>query len=169
MLIKKLYHSEFQKRNVGDLIFGFPSRKFEIPTSCYNVTNRSKLKSKALCLSISGLLSYQVLWKSVKLFSKWWTSFNTQNDVVEYLLLFFFSGTLIIWMRKLCVFLVSRTWRIHTEKSEIRAARDNTLVLLYAKNFFTERAVCKRRMVGEENSPWVILMFVWPFTINTII
>jgi len=35
--------------------------------------------------------------------------------------------------------------------SEISAAHDKILLLLYAKNF-TEGAVCKRRMVGEENS-----------------
>ena len=36
--------------------------------------------------------------------------------------------------------------------NEICAAHDKTLSLLYAKNFFTERVICKRRMVGEENS-----------------
>jgi hypothetical protein len=39
---------------------------------------------------------------------------------------------------------------------EIRVAHDKTLVLLYAKNLFTERTVCKSRMVGEENSTRVV-------------
>jgi hypothetical protein len=47
--------------------------------------------------------------------------------------------------------------------SEIRAAHDKTLVLIYAKNFFTERAVCKRRMVGKKIPPeWLKMRSALP-------